>query len=76
MYDSKGVLSVLDRFRRPTQGRWVPALDTNLLARKVGKDESYWPVALSGKEFLCIILKVHGRRLLRPRELGSKCNFL
>ncbi|KAG8872936.1 hypothetical protein FRB97_007164 [Tulasnella sp. 331] len=69
MYDSRGVLSVLDRFRRPTQGRWVPALDTNLLARKVGKDETYWPVGLSDKEFLCIILKGGDREPGFPRPM-------
>jgi len=47
IYDSKGLLSILDRFRRPTQGRWIIALDTNVLERKIGKDESYWPVGLS-----------------------------
>ncbi|KAG8956545.1 hypothetical protein FRC04_000023 [Tulasnella sp. 424] len=57
MYDSAGYLYILDRFRRPTQGRWVLLMNTNLLARKVGKEETYWPVGLSMKEFLCIILK-------------------
>ncbi|KAG9026461.1 hypothetical protein FRB95_008833 [Tulasnella sp. JGI-2019a] len=69
MYDSKGVLSVLDRFRRPTQGRWVPALDTNLLSRKVGKSETYWPVGLSGKDFLCIILKGGDKEPGFPRPM-------
>ncbi|KAG8994102.1 hypothetical protein FRB90_000530 [Tulasnella sp. 427] len=57
MYDSAGYMYVLDRFRRPTQGRWVLLMNTNLLARRVGKEETYWPVGLSMKEFLCIILK-------------------
>lgn len=61
IYDSQGVLHILDRFRRPTQGRWVPLLDTNTLARREGKDESYWPVGSSLKEFNCIILKVSFR---------------
>jgi len=58
MYTSAGLISILDRFRRPTQGRWVPILDTTTLARKVGKQESYWAVGLSGKELQCVILKV------------------
>jgi chromosome transmission fidelity protein 4 len=57
MYDSQGVLFVLDRFRRPGQGRWVPVLDTNTMARRVGKDETYWPVGVSAKMFMCLILK-------------------
>jgi chromosome transmission fidelity protein 4 len=58
MYDSEGVLSVLDRFRRPGQSRWVPLLDTRTLARRQGKDESYWPVGVAGNNFTCLILKV------------------
>jgi chromosome transmission fidelity protein 4 len=59
MADSAGVLCVLDRYRRPTQARWVPVLDSNMLARRVGKDETYWPVGLSSSQFNCIILKVN-----------------
>lgn len=58
MYDSNGMLSILDKFRRPHQARWIPFLDTNTLARRHGKDESYWPVGVSGTQFMCIILKV------------------
>lgn len=58
MYDSNGLLSILDRFRRPTQARWIPLLDTTSLARRQGKDESYWPIGVSGSLFMCIILKV------------------
>ena len=58
MYDSNGLLSILDRFRRPSQARWVPILDTTSLSRRQGKDESYWPVGVSGTLFMCLILKV------------------
>lgn len=58
IYDSKGVLSILDRFRRPTQARWIPALDTNLLSRREGKQESYWAVGLQEGKFMAVILKV------------------
>lgn len=58
MYDSNGLLSILDRFRRPSQARWVPILDTTTLTRRQGKDESYWPVGVSGTFFMCLILKV------------------
>ncbi|KAL1411681.1 DNA polymerase alpha accessory factor Mcl1 [Vanrija albida] len=55
MYDSTGLLSVLDRFRRPGQARWVPLLDAAALAK--GKQEKYWPVGVSETKFACIILR-------------------
>lgn len=58
IYDSTGLLSVLDRARRPMQARWVPLLDTNTLARREGKQESYWPIGVNDASFMCIILKV------------------
>lgn len=58
MYDSTGYLSALDRARRPMQGRWVPMLDTNTLARREGKQESYWPVGVHDASLMCVILKV------------------
>ncbi|GAA5924389.1 chromatin-binding protein CTF4 [Sporobolomyces koalae] len=57
MYDSDGLLSVLDRSRRPRQARWLPALDTRTLARREGKTESYWPVGLDAKAAHVVILK-------------------
>lgn len=58
MYDSSGLLSILHRHRRPGQARWVPLLDTATLARKEGKQESYWPVGVTTKHLTCVILKV------------------
>lgn len=58
MYDSNGLFSLLDRSRRPRQGRWVPALDTNTLARKEGKQESYWPIGVTEQHAHVVILKV------------------
>ncbi|GAA5895023.1 chromatin-binding protein CTF4 [Sporobolomyces salmoneus] len=57
MYDSNGLFSVLDRSRRPRQGRWLPALDTRTLARREGKQEDYWPVGLDSNVAHVIILK-------------------
>lgn len=62
MYDSKGLLSILDRSRRPRQGRWLPLLDTQTLSRREGKQESYWPVGVSDGNAQVVILKV-GLRL-------------
>ena len=58
IYDSTGLLSVLDRFRRPGQARWVPILDSATLTRREGKTETYWPVGVTATHFTCVILKV------------------
>lgn len=60
VFDSAGVLLVLQHWRRPGQARWVPLLDTAALARLASgrKFEHYWPVALAHDKFHCIILKV------------------
>ena len=61
MYDSNGVVSLLDRSRRPRQARWVPALDSRQLGRREGKHESYWPVGVSDQHLHAIILKGNDR---------------
>lgn len=57
IYTSAGLLSVLDRSRRPRQARWVPALDTSLLPLRAGKTESYWPIGVTESHLHVIILK-------------------
>ncbi|KAK4049727.1 DNA polymerase alpha accessory factor Mcl1 [Microbotryomycetes sp. JL201] len=57
IYDSQGLLSVLDRSRRPRQARWVPSLDTNTLARRENKQEAYWPVGVTARHLHAVILK-------------------
>lgn len=49
-------------FRRPNRASWARLLDTNILERKQGKDESYWPIGLSKDVFMCLILKVSNER--------------
>lgn len=72
MYDSDGLLSVLDRSRRPRQARWLPALDTQNLARRENKQEDYWPVGVNDKVAHVVILKVRRitcRKLLPEADL-------
>ncbi|KAM0787097.1 hypothetical protein ACM66B_006353 [Microbotryomycetes sp. NB124-2] len=57
IFDSQGLVSVLDRSRRPRQARWVPSLDTNTLARRENKQESYWPVGVTARHLHAVILK-------------------
>lgn len=45
-------------YRRPNRAAWGRLMDTNVLERKQGKDESYWPVGLNQDTFMCLILKV------------------
>lgn len=61
MYDSSGLLSLLDRSRRPGQARWSPLVDAKALVKKEGGNQTaYWPVGLNDKQMMCVILKVRG----------------
>ena len=70
VYDSNGVLFVLDRAHRCRQGRWVPVLDTALLkeaasaavsateaAARAASSRNYWPIAVTSTQALVLILR-------------------
>lgn len=77
IYDSEGVLLVLQHWRTPGQARWVPLLDTKLLDRLASgrKEETYWPVAVAQDKFHCIILKGGDKYPYFPRPLLSEFDF-
>nr|XP_031860604.1 uncharacterized protein CI109_003935 [Kwoniella shandongensis]KAA5527676.1 hypothetical protein CI109_003935 [Kwoniella shandongensis] len=68
IFDSAGLLSTLDRHRRPGQARWVPLLDTPSLRRE-GRQENYWPVGVTATHFNCIVLKGSEKEPWFPRPL-------
>ncbi|EGP84150.1 uncharacterized protein MYCGRDRAFT_96135 [Zymoseptoria tritici IPO323] len=77
IYDSEGVLLVLQHWRTPGQTKWVPLLDTRTLARLASgrKEETYWPVAVAENRFHCIILKGGEKYPYFPRPLLSDFEF-
>ena len=77
IYDSAGVLLVLQHWRTPGQARWVPMLDTKQLERLASgrKEETYWPVAVAQDKFHCIILKGGDRYPYFPKPLLSEFDF-
>ncbi|KAI5800257.1 WD40-repeat-containing domain protein [Peziza echinospora] len=76
IYDSEGVLLVLQHWRSPGQAKWVPLLDTKQLDRQSGGGkESYWPVAVAHDKFHCIILKGGEKYPYFPRPLLSEFEF-
>lgn len=76
IYSSNGLLSVLLKWKTFGQAQWLPVLETNLLQRRAGKDESYWPVAVADNKFHCIILKGADRHPHFPRPITSEFDFL
>lgn len=73
IYDSDGVLLILQHWRAAGQAKWVPVLDTKTLDRLSSgkKDERYWPVAVANHKFHCIILKGGDDSPYFPRPLLS-----
>lgn len=77
IYDSTGVLLILEHWRTPGQSRWVPLLDTKLLDRLQDgrKQETYWPVAVAQGKFHCIILKGGDQYPYFPKPLLNEFDF-
>jgi len=77
IYDSDGVLFILQHWRSPGQAKWVPLLDTRNLERLASgkKEESYWPVAVAHNKFHCIILKGGEEYPYFPRPLLTEFDF-
>lgn len=77
IYDSTGVLLILQHWRTPGQSRWVPILDTKSLDRLASgrKEETYWPVAVAQEKFHCIILKGGDQHPYFPKPLLSEFEF-
>ena len=73
IYDSDGVLLILQHWRTPGQAKWIPVLDTRALERLATgkKEESYWPVAVAQDKFHCIILKGGETHPYFPRPMLS-----
>ena len=77
VYDSTGVLLILQHWRSPGQARWVPVLDTRQLERLASgrKEETYWPVAVAQEKFHCIILKGGDQYPYFPKPLLTEFDF-
>ncbi|KAF9353906.1 hypothetical protein BGX34_011298, partial [Mortierella sp. NVP85] len=53
-YDDKGVMFVLNYYRRVDQGQWVPILDTMLIDVESDFRPHYWPIGLTDQGLTCI----------------------
>ena len=77
VYDSTGILLILQHWRSPGQARWIPILETKHLERLASgkKEETYWPVAVAQEKFHCIILKGGDQHPYFPKPLLSEFDF-
>ena len=66
---------MLEHFRFTAQGSWIVMCDTKQLARRVGKDESYWPVGVSKSTLMAIILKGREEYPGFPRPLAQELDM-
>jgi chromosome transmission fidelity protein 4 len=69
----------MPRFRMPLRATWARVLDTNRMEGRAGKDESYWPFAVTGDTLRFVVLK--GRQehppfpVPYPQELSLRLPF-
>jgi chromosome transmission fidelity protein 4 len=71
MYDSTGLLSILDRHNRPGQARWVPLFDSSraLSSEQKEREMAYWPVGMTDTHFTCVVLRGGDKEPWFPRPL-------
>ncbi|OMH85357.1 Minichromosome loss protein 1 [Zancudomyces culisetae] len=55
--DSSGVLRMLVRYTSFLNASWVPVFDAKAVATERKKLENYWPVGVSGLNFMVVIVK-------------------
>ncbi|KAK3818524.1 MAG: hypothetical protein J3Q66DRAFT_174227 [Benniella sp.] len=53
-YDDKGIMFVLNYYRRVDQGQWVSILDTMLIDVNSDFHPHYWPIGLTDQALKCI----------------------
>ncbi|KAF9198016.1 hypothetical protein BGZ49_001301 [Haplosporangium sp. Z 27] len=53
-FDSKGVMYILNYYRRVDQGQWTPIADTSLIDPNSDYTPHYWPIGFTDKELSCI----------------------
>ncbi|KAI9300642.1 hypothetical protein BJ944DRAFT_244010 [Cunninghamella echinulata] len=71
-YDSKSILRVLHRQRRPGQAAWVPLFDGIQTAKRREKTELYWPIGLLQDRLMCIILRGQLKEPYFPIPLATE----
>ncbi|KAI7867064.1 WD40-repeat-containing domain protein [Mucor mucedo] len=67
VFDTAGVMRVLQRQRRPDQGCWVPVFDGKAHAAQLEKTEKYWPVGLLRDRLMCVVLRGNNPYPFFPR---------
>ncbi|ORX57544.1 WD40 repeat-like protein [Hesseltinella vesiculosa] len=71
-YDSKCILRVLHRQRRPGQAAWVPVFDGVAHAARIGRTETYWPIGLLQDRLMSIVLRGQNKEPYFPVPTASE----